>query len=82
MRRPTSLNSALKAAKPELKNYVLALESENAKLQRQIAKLEVTNLSKQNRIISLGKENKKLSKANENGIGKYVIEHTYSEKPT
>lgn len=78
MQRSASLGRAFKAAEPELKSYVLALESENAKLQRQIAKLEVENISRQNRILALEKERKKLLNGN---IGKFVIEHSYSDKP-
>ena len=55
MKRPPDLTSKLKAADPELKNYVLELEKENLKLQKQIAKFQVKDLSQQNQIIALKK---------------------------
>jgi hypothetical protein len=45
MKRPHDLTSKLKASDPELKNYVLELEKENLKLQKQIAKLQVKDVS-------------------------------------
>jgi len=43
----SELTSKLKASDPELKNYVLELEKENLRLQRQIAKLQVKDVSQQ-----------------------------------
>lgn len=53
MKRPPDLTSKLNASDPELKNYVLELEKENFKLQRQIAKLQVKDVSQQNQITAL-----------------------------
>jgi hypothetical protein len=55
MKRPPDLRSKLKASDPELKNYVLELEKENLKLQRQIAKLQVKDVFQQNQITALKK---------------------------
>jgi len=46
MKRSVELTSKLKASDPELKNYILELEKENLKLQRQIAKLQVKDVSR------------------------------------
>ena len=62
MRRQKSLNSVLKAVQPELRQYVRALESENLKLQKQIARLEAQDVTKQHRIVALEGEMKKLTK--------------------
>ena len=55
MKRPLDLMSKLKASNPELKNYVLELEKENLKLHKQIAKLQVKDISQQNQITALKK---------------------------
>ena len=55
MSRPASLRAKIKAADTELRNYVIELEKENSKLQQQIAKLQVKNLSQQNEIKALEK---------------------------
>ncbi len=55
MGRPASLTAKIKAADTELKNYVIELEKENFKLQQQIAKLQVKNISQQNEIKALKK---------------------------
>jgi hypothetical protein len=60
MKRPPDLTSKLKASDPELKNYVLELEKENFKLQRQIAKLQVKDVSQQNQIPALKKAQPKM----------------------
>lgn len=52
----SSLISKLKAAKPEIQNYVAALEVENLKLQKQIAKLQAKNITLNNRINILAEE--------------------------
>ena len=49
------LQSKLKKADPTIRNYVHELESENEKLQRQIAKLQVHEVSSDNRIKALEK---------------------------
>lgn len=56
MQKPSDLNAKLKHCESEIKEYVRALQTENAKLQRRIAKLEVNNLSLNNRIKALKKE--------------------------
>ncbi len=78
MQRPSSVSRALKTAKPELQRYVVALESENGKLHRQIAKLQVQDVSKQNRILALEKENKELSK--KHGYHLQIIDLSDQEK--
>jgi len=60
MKRPLDLMSKLKASNPELKNYVLELEKENLKLQKQIAKFQVKDLSQQNQITALKKAQPKI----------------------
>ncbi|MGH9699757.1 MAG: hypothetical protein ACRD52_09895 [Candidatus Acidiferrales bacterium] len=62
MRRPESLDDPFQAAQPELQSYVVELESENAKLHKQIAKLQVQDMSKQNRIAALENELKEETK--------------------
>ena len=44
------LRTKLKACDPEIQNYVIALEKENLKLQKQIAKLQAENVTFNNRI--------------------------------
>ena len=51
-----TLNSKLKKCDPEIQEYVKALRSENAKLQRRIAKLEVDNFSLNNRVKAAEKD--------------------------
>jgi len=46
----STLRTKLKACDPEIKNYVLALEAENLKLQTKIAKLQAENVTLKNRI--------------------------------
>ena len=53
MSRSESLKSAFQAAQPDLQNYVIALETENLKLQKQIARLQVQDLTSQNRVCAL-----------------------------
>ena len=55
MKRPNSLTSKLKTSDIELNNYVLELEKENEKLHTQIAKLQVKDVSNQNKIKALEK---------------------------
>jgi hypothetical protein len=55
MKRPNDLAAKLKACDPEIKNYMTALETENLKLQRQIAKLQAENISHQHKIAALEK---------------------------
>jgi len=50
------LKAVLKTADPVLKHYIRELKLENAKLQRKIVKLEVKNISNQNRIVALKKD--------------------------
>jgi hypothetical protein len=61
MKRPSNLTSKLKASDPELKNYVLELERQNLKLQKQIAKFQVKDVSQQNQIIALKKVQPKMT---------------------
>jgi hypothetical protein len=58
-----SLKLLLKSSQLPVREYVRHLELENAKLQKQIAKLECTNMSHKNKIAALQKElNKYLKK--------------------
>jgi hypothetical protein len=52
-----SLRVKLKAADPEIQNYVAALEAENLKLHRNIGKLQAENVSLNNRIKVFVEEN-------------------------
>ncbi len=55
MKRPNDLAFKLKTSDPELQNYVLELEKENLRLQKQIAKFQVKDVSQQNQITALKK---------------------------
>lgn len=55
MKRPNNLTTKLNLCELEIKNYVLELEAKNAKLQKEIAKLEVENISQQHKISALQK---------------------------
>jgi len=55
MGRTSDLTAKLKSSDPGLRNYVLELERENMRLQRQIAKLQVKDISQQNQIAALKK---------------------------
>jgi hypothetical protein len=60
VQRSLGLTSKLKQSDPELKNYVFELEKENLRLQRQIAKLQVKDVSQQNQINALKKAQPKM----------------------
>lgn len=60
MATPSSLKVALKAAKPVVQQYVVSLESQNAKLQKEIGKLEAQNIGYKHEIVALKKELQKL----------------------
>jgi hypothetical protein len=55
----SSLRIKLKAADPEIQNYVTALETENLKCARKVAKLQAENVTLNNRIKSLIEQNEK-----------------------
>jgi predicted MPP superfamily phosphohydrolase len=55
----SSLRTKLKTADSEIQNYVIALEKENLKLQREIAKYQVQHVTLENRIKILEEENSK-----------------------
>ena len=57
--KTSELKMLLEKADTHIKQYVSAMEAENAKLQRQIAKLEVNQVSLNNRVKALEKELKK-----------------------
>ena len=61
LQKTPELNTLLKNAKPHLKAYVLELEKANAKLQRDIVKLEVKQVTLNNRVKALEQELKKHS---------------------
>jgi predicted nuclease with TOPRIM domain len=46
----SSLRNKLTSADVEIQNYMTALEAENLRLQKQVAKLQVDNVSLNNRI--------------------------------
>jgi len=48
-----TLRAAIKSTEVVVRDYVKKLESENAKLQRQIAKLECNDMSQKNKISAL-----------------------------
>ena len=56
----TDIQSLLKSAEAPIRNYIAALESENLKLHKQIAKLQVKHVSSDNRISALEDEIKEL----------------------
>ena len=59
---PTSSNllkPSLNSVTPEVKHYVTKLETENLKLQKKVADLQVKHLSSQNRVSALEKVIKK-----------------------
>ncbi len=56
MTQPRSLNAGLKISGRQVREYVRALEAENEKLHRQIAKLEVKAKSLEHRIRALEQE--------------------------
>jgi hypothetical protein len=67
----SSLRMKLKAADPEIQNYVLALEKKNLKLQRQIGKHQAENVTLNNRIRVLEEDLKKRNET-EGGEIKFV----------
>ena len=59
MSRPTEITKKLKGADQELSMYIVELEKENLRLHKQIAKLQVENLTKDNEIKALEKDSGK-----------------------
>jgi uncharacterized small protein (DUF1192 family) len=55
MKRPNNLTTKLKACDLEIYDYVMALEEKIAKLQKEIAKLAVENVSFQQKVKILEK---------------------------
>ena len=53
MSRPKEITSKLRRADPDLSAYVLELEKENLRLHKQVAKLQVESVSKNNKIKAL-----------------------------
>ena len=53
MSESTDIKALLKAANPSIQQYVSQLEAENLKLHKQIAKLQVKEVSSNNRVIAL-----------------------------
>jgi ribosomal protein L18E len=51
-----TIRAAIKSTEMVVREYVKKLESENAKLQRQIAKLECNDMSQKNKISALQKK--------------------------
>ena len=68
------LSAKLKACDPEIQNYVIALDQENLKLQKQIAKHQAENVTLKNRIKVLGKEQYRPK-------GVLQIIHAHNEEP-
>ena len=61
MRRPKEITKKLKEACPELSAYVFELEKENLRLQKEVAKLQVKTVSKDNEIKALKKATPKVN---------------------
>jgi hypothetical protein len=55
MSRPEDITKKLKGADPELSMYIVALEKENFRLHKKVAKLQVANVTKDNEIKALQK---------------------------
>lgn len=62
MKRSTPIATALKATKPMLRNYVLAIERKNLNCEKQIARLQAEVLGQQHKILALEAELKALAK--------------------
>lgn len=60
---PRLLKAQIGRATPELREYVVALKAENLRLHKQVARLQVSALSKDHRIQALEKEIKRQSGA-------------------
>ncbi len=52
MKRPKSIDTALKAAKPLLRNYVLAIEAKNLKCEKEIARLQAEVVTQQHKLVA------------------------------
>lgn len=59
MCKSPNLQTLLKAADPAIRQHVAELKTENLKLQKQIAKFQVKEISSKNRITALEMEIKK-----------------------
>lgn len=59
LQKTPELKALLKQGHTHIKDYVVALENENLKLQRQIVKFQVEQVSLNNRVKALEKEVKK-----------------------
>jgi hypothetical protein len=53
MSRPKEITRKLRQADPDLSAYVLELERENLRLHKQVAKLQVESVSKNNKLKAL-----------------------------
>ena len=62
MKRSKSIAVALNAAKPLLRNYVLAIERKNLTCEKQIARLQADVVTQQHKIVALKAELKSLAK--------------------
>ena len=62
MKRSKPLAAALKAGKPLLRNYILAIERKNLNREKQIAHLEAEVVNQQHKIVALKAELKTLAK--------------------
>jgi cell division protein FtsL len=62
MKRPALIATALKATKPMLRNYVLAIEQKNLNCEKQIAHLQAKVLTQQHKIAALNAEVKNLTR--------------------
>jgi hypothetical protein len=60
MSRPKEITKKLKGSDPELSAYIIELEKENLRLQKQVAKLQVQNVTKDNEIKALKQTQPKL----------------------
>ena len=62
MNRSKPIDGELKAAKPVLRNYVLAIEAKNLKCEKQISHLQADVITLQHKIVALKAELKNLAK--------------------
>jgi hypothetical protein len=78
----SSLRTKLRVADPKIQSYVIALEKENLKLQRQIGKHQAENVTLNNRIKALEEyfEKKKDQKGGEIILNVVKVPHRVHKK--
>jgi len=60
MAKPSNFRSAVRQGSPEIAAYILELEAENKRLNKQLARCRVTQLSTDNELMALKQELKKI----------------------